>query len=61
MRVRDVDKLRIAEMQAIREDLARTKTVLGTLISWMAQSANSPIRQDEAVKLLRQLAKLENT
>lgn len=50
-----MNELRIAEVQAIRDDLARTKEVLGTLISWMAQSANSPIRPDEATKLLRQL------
>lgn len=44
-----------AEIQAVRDDLARAKDVLGTLITWMAQSANSPIRGDEAEKLLRRL------
>lgn len=52
-----MNELRIAEVQAIRDDLARTKEVLGTLISWMAQSANSPIRFDEANKLIKQLTK----
>jgi hypothetical protein len=46
---------RDAELTTIRNDLARTKEVLGTLISWMAQSANSPIRRDEAEKLIKQL------
>jgi hypothetical protein len=52
-----MENIRIAEIKAIRDDLARTKEVLGTLISWMAQSANSPIRVDEAEKLLRLLTK----
>ncbi len=51
-----MDKLRIEDVQAIRDDLARTKETLGTLISWMVQSANSPIRPDEAAVLLRKLA-----
>jgi hypothetical protein len=50
-----MDNLRIVEVQRIRDDLARTKDVLGTLIAWMAQSANSPIRADEAEQLLRRL------
>ncbi len=29
--------------------------VLGTLITWLAQSANAPIRRDEAEKLLLML------
>ena len=49
------DDLRIAEVQAIRHDVARTKDVLGTLISWMAQSANRPITAVEANQLLRRL------
>jgi len=43
------------ELQRVRDDLARTKEVLGTLISWMAQSANSPIRADEAKALIKRL------
>ena len=50
-----MNELRTAEVQAIRDDLARTKEVLGTLIAWLPQSANSPIRKDEAEKLLRML------
>lgn len=50
-----MDKLRIAELEKIRNDLARMRETLGTLISWMAQSANSPIRRDEANTLLQQL------
>jgi hypothetical protein len=51
-----MNDLRLAELQAVRDDLARTKDVLGTLIAWMVQSANSPIRFDEAEQLLRRLA-----
>jgi hypothetical protein len=36
-------------------DCERVKLVLGTLISWMASAANSPIRIDEAEELLRRL------
>jgi len=43
------------ELQKLRDDLARTKEVLGTLITWMVQSANSPIRGDEAERLIRKL------
>lgn len=50
-----MDNLRIAELQAVRDDLARTKEVLGTLISWIASSANSPIRLHEAEALLKKL------
>ena len=50
-----MNKLRIAELQAIRDDLARIKDVLGTLIAWMPQSADSPIRADEAETLLKRL------
>lgn len=48
-----------ADLQAVRDDLARTKDVLGTLISWMAQSANSPIRPDEAEKLIKTLTEIK--
>ena len=43
------------EIQKLRDDLARTKEVLGTLISWIVQSANSPIRGDEAATLIKKL------
>lgn len=45
------------ELSELRDDLARTKEVLGTLISWMAQSSVSPIRVDEANKLIKMLVK----
>lgn len=50
-----MNELRVAEVQAIRDDLARTKEVLGSLISWIAQSANSPISRTEAEMLLKRL------
>lgn len=51
MRTRDLERL----LSAVETRAATTKDVLGTLISWMAQSANSPIRRDEAMQLLRLL------
>lgn len=39
--------------------LETVRSVLGTLISWMAQSANSPIRRDEADTLLKRLESIE--
>lgn len=51
MRTRDLERL----LSAAETQGARTKDVLGTLISWMAQSANSPIRREEAQELLRKL------
>ncbi len=53
MRTRDLERLLVA----VETRAARTHDVLGTLISWMAQSANSPIRIDEAQTLLKELAK----
>ena len=35
--------------------MSTTKQVLGTLITWMGQSANSPISPDESAKLLTML------
>ncbi len=31
------------------------RNILGTTISWIAHSANSPISHDEAIELLRRL------
>ena len=55
MRSLDLERLLVAaETQG-----ALTKDVLGSLISWMAQSANSPITRDEAMQLLRRLEGVE--
>ena len=43
---------KIAKLQT---DVAALKKTLGTLIAWMASSANSPIRPDEATTLLNKL------
>ena len=43
------------ELQALRDEIARTQTVLGTLIVWMVQSWVSPIRAEEAETLLKKL------
>jgi hypothetical protein len=51
MKTRDLERLLVA----VETRAANTKDVLGTLISWMSQSANSPISRDEALKLLQQL------
>lgn len=40
---------------AAETKLQRTHDVLGTLISWVAQSANGPISRDQARELLKQL------
>ena len=50
----DVEELqaRIGELEVAVGTLSE---VLGTLVSWMAQSANSPIRPDEAKTLLDRL------
>ena len=40
-----------------RERIKRLEEVLGTLISWVAQSAVSPISRAEATKLLDKLNK----
>jgi hypothetical protein len=45
------------ELTDLRNDLAQTKEVIGTLIAWMVQSANSPIRGDEATRLIKMLVK----
>lgn len=39
-------------MAGLKMQLAATKKTLGTLISWMMQSADSPISIDEASRLL---------
>lgn len=36
-------------------EIKRIRDVLGSLITWMAQSANSPISVDEARELLARL------
>jgi hypothetical protein len=51
MRTRDLERLLVA----LETQSDRTADVLGTLISWMVQSANSPIRRDEAIALLKRL------
>jgi hypothetical protein len=47
-----------SEREQLRRDVDDLRRVLGTLISWMAQSANAPIRVDEARALLKQLERL---
>lgn len=43
-----LEKAMSHNIEKLQKEQARTADVLGTLILWMAQSANSPIRQDEA-------------
>lgn len=47
------------QVMLLRTELLATREVLGTLISWIATSSNSPIRQDEAIKLLNRLPKMK--
>jgi len=42
----------VSHIRSLTIQNRQLKKTLGTLISWMASSANSPIRQDEAMKLL---------
>jgi hypothetical protein len=44
-----------AQILRLTADVQALKMTLGTLIAWMSQSANSPIRADEARKLLEGL------
>lgn len=44
----------------MKPETVRVSRVLGTLISWMAQSANSPISIAEASELLQQLHEGKN-
>jgi len=41
------------DVERLQRQVNDLKNALGALITWMAQSANSPIRPDEATKLLR--------
>ena len=49
---------RDAEIAQCRKDLATLSRVVGTLIVWMTQSANSPIRREAAEQLLAMLPEL---
>lgn len=40
------------EIARLQLDVKALKKALGTLITWLPQSANSPIRADEASRLL---------
>ena len=40
------------EIARLKLDVKALQKALGTLLSWLPQSANSPIRQDEASRLL---------
>lgn len=40
------------ELENLKLQVERLQMALGALISWMSQSANSPIRRDEANTLI---------
>ncbi len=40
------------KIERLEKQVADLQKALGTLISWAAQSANSPIRHDEAARLV---------
>ena len=42
---------------ALETKVAALREALGTALSWMAQSANSPLRRDEVLQLLRIIEK----
>ena len=43
------------QIAGLHLEMKATKKALGNLIAWMATSANSPIRMDEASTLLNQM------
>lgn len=45
------------EIQELRFEVGRLQLTLGTLISWMAASANSPINVGEAKVLIEMIQK----
>ncbi len=45
------------DIAKVRRELAIVRDTLATMIAWMASSANSPLRLDEAETLLKQLIK----
>ena len=53
----DKDRMRQhdREIAGLMLEVRALKLALGNLIAWMAQSANSPIRRDEASTLLNQM------
>jgi len=46
-----------AKIQRLEIELARTQTVLGTLIQWIAQAAGSPLSVANADYLLKELTR----
>ena len=50
----DIDVLRESVIELGLRIIRLEKTVI-TAISWIAQSANSPLRADEAVRLIKML------
>jgi len=40
------------EIARLKRDIKALKTALGTLLTWVSQSANSPLRRDEVERLL---------
>jgi hypothetical protein len=43
------------QIMVLRQELATVRETLGTMMAWMAQSANSPLRPDEVEVLLKKL------
>ena len=43
------------EIAGLKLEVKALKKALGTLLSWLPQSANSPIRVDEASTLIKML------
>ena len=43
----------------LHEELQQTRRALATLVCWMVQSANSPIRVDEANTILEIIGKAD--
>jgi hypothetical protein len=51
-----VTKTTAQEIAGLKLEVQQLQKTLGTLIKWMAESANSPIRGDEAYTLIKMIA-----
>jgi len=47
----------MTELEEMKLEIERLQLTVGTLINWMAASANSPIRESEAKVLIEMMQK----
>jgi hypothetical protein len=46
--------------EELKQEIEHLKTIIGTMIVWIASSANSPISRQEAGKLVEMLEEKKN-